>query len=599
MHEQARQALGQESALGELTREIGRHWPGAVAINGDVLEKRFFKRAVIRGWTLPAAAIDSPEDLLLLVPDEFPSALPLVALSNPPAPPPWLPHIEVDGVACLSTALMQLPVDFRHVLHVVQEAVELIKDGLTGSNRDDFLEEVSSYWTLRQPPSDPIWYLLTKPRGTAQARALQVRDAAVVSESQSAATEWVANVFPRTAKPATRDAAIVRLPRPMYPENYPSNSDELLSLLSEAGDDALNLVLDVLAKGKELPLLLTFEHNGRLQLVGAHVSGSGRLGHGHGSMPLHHGFRKGHIPRNVLAQRLSQARLPVLRADAVRVDSDFLLQRTTGRVAATLADLGVAVFGCGALGGAVIQLLAQAGIKHLTLVDPDCLSWQNLGRHILSSRHVAHNKATAMKDEVLSRFGDYDVVSHEKRWQEVWKEDPGAFDKRDLVISLTADWRSDSQLNELSKTGDAMPPVIFSWLEAHGLAGHVVTVLPEGGCLRCLTSPLGEFLYHVTVVPREDALQREAGCGAFYQPFSAASVAPLAAQVVKAALDALSGRTQASAHTVWVGAREDFDAAGATVTPRWAEVLTEQGYERVYRNRLESADDCPVCRRIA
>jgi len=44
----------------------------------------------------------------------------------------------------------------------------------------------------------------------------------------------------------------------------------------------------------------------------------------------------------------------------------------------------VAVIGCGGLGGYIVEILARAGIGHLTVVDPDVFDDHNMNRQLLS-----------------------------------------------------------------------------------------------------------------------------------------------------------------------------------------------------------------------
>ena len=62
----------------------------------------------------------------------------------------------------------------------------------------------------------------------------------------------------------------------------------------------------------------------------------------------------------------------------------------------------IAVFGCGALGGSIAELLARGGVHQMTLVDSDTIKFGNLCRHTLDGSSVGVNKARALA-ETLSR----------------------------------------------------------------------------------------------------------------------------------------------------------------------------------------------------
>jgi molybdopterin/thiamine biosynthesis adenylyltransferase len=61
----------------------------------------------------------------------------------------------------------------------------------------------------------------------------------------------------------------------------------------------------------------------------------------------------------------------------------------------------VSVIGCGSVGSAISDMLVRAGIGKLTLTDPDVLSEENLGRHILTRKDIGRPKVVALKERFL------------------------------------------------------------------------------------------------------------------------------------------------------------------------------------------------------
>src|SRR2546423_5303777 len=68
-----------------------------------------------------------------------------------------------------------------------------------------------------------------------------------------------------------------------------------------------------------------------------------------------------------------------------------------------LADARVLLIGVGSIGSAAARALASAGIRHLTLVDPDRLLNHNLARHRVHPRHVGRFKVDAMREQLRDR----------------------------------------------------------------------------------------------------------------------------------------------------------------------------------------------------
>lgn len=65
---------------------------------------------------------------------------------------------------------------------------------------------------------------------------------------------------------------------------------------------------------------------------------------------------------------------------------------------------GLAIIGCGALGSKFALHRARSGRPPRSLVDYAAISPHHLVRHGLTSVHVGHNKASALREEILSLF---------------------------------------------------------------------------------------------------------------------------------------------------------------------------------------------------
>src|SRR5882762_8442647 len=62
-----------------------------------------------------------------------------------------------------------------------------------------------------------------------------------------------------------------------------------------------------------------------------------------------------------------------------------------------LSQKHLAIIGCGSGGSALAAIAARAGIGIFTLVDPDVLALENVGRHMLSRSDVGKPKVLGVK----------------------------------------------------------------------------------------------------------------------------------------------------------------------------------------------------------
>ena len=545
MHEESARRIGRDIAHAKLDADVRATWPNAAALSKEELIARFPERGHLCGWRLPREEVGSDRDLLLLIPELFPYAVPRVALAARPEPA-QLPHVELDGSLCLLAAAdtVRLPADIELVRFLVEQARITLDESARGANTDDFLNEVATYWALGVVPKGiPFWFVSSDLRTSRQVAAVPLDEAIVIGDSEQAVADWLQNQGRLMPRRKFEKAVLVHLPKGPLPNDYPATSGDVIGLIQSAGRKAVEALSKCVAPGKRTHVLLSFDVGTEPAIVGATVPVGTKVGgNGKNRPPLWQGFRPNKVPPNVLLSRVAGAKYRAHRTTVVRVDGRSLLTRTTGAGASTLSAVRVAVIGCGALGATVARLLATAGIRKLLLIDGETLAWQNVGRHELSGRQIGQNKAVAMQAAIRARIPDAEVVAVQKQWQEEWTANPAIFDQCDLVVSMTGNWQSDCLLNRLTTQGGDVPPVIFGWVEAQALAGHALAVMPKGGCLQCVTDATGAFGLAVASVPEPHGNCESTHAAAFYQPFSAMSASPAAAMVAVLVRDAVRGR---------------------------------------------------------
>lgn len=74
----------------------------------------------------------------------------------------------------------------------------------------------------------------------------------------------------------------------------------------------------------------------------------------------------------------------------------------------------VIVFGVGGVGGYVVEALVRSGIGYITVVDNDTVSFSNLNRQIIATRHTLdQKKVEVIKERILSINPDCHVETKE------------------------------------------------------------------------------------------------------------------------------------------------------------------------------------------
>lgn len=583
-----------EADVASLGHEILAHWPDAAPLSHAELKSRFVGAAdFVAGWRLRNVLPESPFDLLVVVREDHPWRLPVIALPLRTDAITY-PHVEASGILCLAhgASVFELPVSIAHVEQLVSDARQVISLGRLKQNDEDFFAEANSYWTIVEPSASTIWLLDPPPDKNSILVAAQSGKDVLVAASKQRIETWARSAQRKISE--CQPSIFLRAEAPMRPTEYPLSMGDLTRLINALG--AQHLLRSALKSWKArraLPVVISWNHNNKDVLLGAAY------------LPLHHiklptakeagipGFRtKGRIRTNALLKAfdLSPQRFPHM--EVTPIYRSFLLDRTTGAVAREIAKTHVVVVGCGALGGQLAVQLAQAGVGKLTLIDNDVLDWRNVGRHVLDGSYVGSSKVHALKQSLLKRFPDLDISSINTTWEAYWRQDKVHNDlvHADLLVSLTGDPASNQHLDMLSRSGD-LPPVVFGWLEPFGVAAHAIFRHPEGPGLSDCSDKKGLLTEPVTDRAFHPALPQEASCGALYQPYSALISLHAVALVGELVLEALLGQQSISTHRVWVGAADEFSRNNLSLTEAWHLRLNSLGYCRRFDIAIPRRND--------
>lgn len=161
-----------------------------------------------------------------------------------------------------------------------------------------------------------------------------------------------------------------------------------------------------------------------------------------------------------------------------------------GTVQRVLADLRIAVVGCGGTGSSVAEQLVRIGVRHLTLLDPDKLSDSNVTRvYGSTAAEVGRAKVDVLGDHLLRIAPD---VSDERIPSMITVEAAArSLTGADVVFGCTDDNAGRLVLSRLATY--LLAPVIDCGVllssdgegRLEGIDGRVTVLHPGAACLVC------------------------------------------------------------------------------------------------------------------
>ncbi len=253
-------------------------------------------------------------------------------------------------------------------------------------------------------------------------------------------------------------------------------------------------------------------------------------------------------------------------------------------------DRRVALLGCGSLGSGIAELLAKSGVRHLTLVDPELLTYDNIGRSSLGAEAVGQNKASALKSKIERALPHVTCHAVPTSWVDMSRQ----LSSYDLTISTMAIWQENVLLNRLAIEA-SIRPIVYAWLEPHALAAHAVCIRSSAVCLECGFQLNGQ---PNRVATRWSGNTREAepGCGGSFQPYGAIDLAPAQALVAELALDTLARHVVQPVRRAWLGNAARLRKLGGCWDESWeAAYGNVSGGRAIVEVPWLSNPACPGC----
>ena len=142
-----------------------------------------------------------------------------------------------------------------------------------------------------------------------------------------------------------------------------------------------------------------------------------------------------------------------------------------------LAQKHFSIIGCGSGGSALADMAARSGIGRFTLVDPDVLALENVGRHMLSRGDVGKPKVEGLKSKILALNPRAQVNAIFSRFHDLEE-------KPDLIVAGTDSFACAAAVNSYALRAEIPAVYCGCWGEAS--VGEILYVLPgKTPCYQC------------------------------------------------------------------------------------------------------------------
>ncbi|RKD26474.1 hypothetical protein BEP19_16680, partial [Ammoniphilus oxalaticus] len=489
--------------------------------------------------------------------------------------------------------------------------IQVIEEGVKGTNVEDFQTEFEAYWR-QQDGIEEIYSFISESNDDVRELNLWVffhekRTTTIAAEPKFNMPDLARSFFHMDMKSAYRSRCIY-LPLKKETQLIPSTLDlseiknlrgNILSNLSPSNQERLRKIFkrkQRLVPFQEFIIIGLPLSNGRLALFGIRFWIR---------EVTHMKNRKNKVIPTIRLHPLvmSPATMTAHPLSVKRFHPQFQLNRTGGN--AELINKHAVVIGVGSIGSEVATGLAKLGLAKLTFVDPDVLDINNIHRHFLGVNHLyvaSENgplnrfKVFAMKDELQKKYPMLEVDSICKEFTEVVNQDLINWSEVDLVVVAIGSPNEEMYINRFMHQLEIPIPVIYTWVEPIGIGGHALVTLngTKQGCYQCLFMPVGEEPISNRAAfakPFQTFAKSITGCGSAFTPYNFLDSQKTALLAVEESARVLLNKETDNPLCSWKGDANDFLAVGFELNPRYSFT-----HERLHEMRLLYKDpQCPIC----
>jgi len=439
----------------------------------------------------------------------------------------YIPHVDENCLVCTfdnnAKPNPSFPGDVVEI--AVRKAKRIIEDGIKGHNKTDFEDEIIAYWENRYSEKDQV----------------------------------LTNVLILAEEPLKKRVKIIFIKQPINGIHSIIHQDEKIALNFKAYlddhdhfyEESEGLYIGELKKFIEPPFDLTNkksiefineEFPDRLQQFKKYINGKSSpkviifsktlqnkpnyFGWSYINPNLSRkGYREGMISP-IIAFSSFEANTNVRRISTEIFNPERLIARSAGSQKNEPNTSIYSIAGVGSIGSNLIHFLKTNQFAEFRMIDNEKLKVENLGRHLLGFEYTNKNKATGVKEFLISNNPTRTVSSKEKSIFNVLEEEPDYINSSDILIVCIGEENIERWISNQLELGILKKPTLFIWVEPYLAGGHCIYLTPNHNIYSKLFDESGLFKFNV--IDKQEYLAsnpiltlREAGCQSNFTPYSA------------------------------------------------------------------------------
>ena len=187
------------------------------------------------------------------------------------------------------------------------------------------------------------------------------------------------------------------------------------------------------------------------------------------------GWRKGSRTAYDVLTRFERKNTKVARIMGKSFSAKRIAERTKGDL---MERISIGIAGLGSIGSNLCHFLSGHNNMSFTLIDPDVLTVDNVGRHLLGFQYLGMNKSKAIAKYLRGVRPDYEIQTFEDDVEYVALNKGEDLNKLNALFLCTGDYMSEKFIVDRLLNGTLNIPVFVLWFEPFAIAGHLLYYNP-------------------------------------------------------------------------------------------------------------------------
>lgn len=363
------------------------------------------------------------------------------------------------------------------VLDLINKAIKRIENGLNGSkNYNDYVDEFYSYWALKSSKKD-LTIMLDYIKDSTLLKAYEISPNLYIISNDEIKNKKIYNTLYFET-----DKDLINPNEKIVIQNI--LSDKQLKLFNETNQSICFIIIKFIKEN--ISLGLSLDNKERYQLK---------------NIPYTHYDKINSILNNA----------------AKIIITLFNSEKFYGRAGQGQSikdEKVVTIIGAGAIGSNLAHYLQLAGISNFTIIDPEILEYENIGRHIANTYYVGRSKADTVKHILETKFPLTKCTSITKDYVEELQKSENLFFNSNLIIDATGNPTSQYALLQWLLNNEYNKSIVFCGVEAYMVMGHLI-IANKDNAKDIIKLYDNDFLYQHRLLENPKS-KKEAGCVPYY-----------------------------------------------------------------------------------